>query len=643
MNKYITKIEFENYKAFYGKGLDNIINIPDGKNVLIYGENGSGKSSLYEGLRQLFRSSEEEINIKKNIYVDKSVNFPNENKEASVRVTFKENTSTYNEVIFGSEIDNIKKFDFIKKANKLDCFLSYKELLKTYLFDYEDDNFNFEAEFAKVLIEDLLINKQNKITKKKYGAELNELYQRRKKANTKYKVLMPLSDSLVQDITFINVYLNDIIKEFYPDFDVTIKLTKPEIVYGRNPKQNDISTLIPDFKIELDVRYKGIKLEGNNQTHLTILNEAKLSAISISFYLSVLIHYSNEPLDYRILFLDDIFVGLDMSNRIPLLKILQEYRRPIVKSVNDKMDSIQRDEKPFFKEFQIFLTTYDRAWFELSKNNLNNWYDIEMYEGKQDISILENGKIREIQIHKPAIEKSKSILAKALYHERKFDYPASANYLRKSVEELLFKKFKGVVLKGNDGLDLESLDRQIRQVIAFLERINIDAAKFKEIANYAQSLMNPLSHYDLTAPVFKKELFDIRNALQELQNFQSFTNTKPLLEKGKIVTLKLSVNNNIVNNYTFELLDNILTIKTGDECLITNCNVKSIECWETTNGTAGDKINFGRYQKITLEDVIKATVEFENTQNEGLNLPIPDWKTSFYFEDKTIFEIANEK
>lgn len=41
--KRITKIELENCRAYYN---NYIINLPKGENLLIYGENGSGKSSL---------------------------------------------------------------------------------------------------------------------------------------------------------------------------------------------------------------------------------------------------------------------------------------------------------------------------------------------------------------------------------------------------------------------------------------------------------------------------------------------------------------------------------------------------------------------------------------------------------------------
>src|SRR5262245_61370224 len=55
----IKKIEISNYKAFYGKHEFNV----DGKNLFIYGENGSGKSSFYYALKDFFQSSLETINF----------------------------------------------------------------------------------------------------------------------------------------------------------------------------------------------------------------------------------------------------------------------------------------------------------------------------------------------------------------------------------------------------------------------------------------------------------------------------------------------------------------------------------------------------------------------------------------------------
>ena len=50
----ITKIEIKNFRAFYGT--HQIALTKEGKNLLVYGENGSGKSSLYMALKLFFAS-----------------------------------------------------------------------------------------------------------------------------------------------------------------------------------------------------------------------------------------------------------------------------------------------------------------------------------------------------------------------------------------------------------------------------------------------------------------------------------------------------------------------------------------------------------------------------------------------------------
>ena len=53
----ITGIELKNFRAFYGTYQINLHKA--GKNLLVYGGNGSGKSSLYLALKMFLESSEE--------------------------------------------------------------------------------------------------------------------------------------------------------------------------------------------------------------------------------------------------------------------------------------------------------------------------------------------------------------------------------------------------------------------------------------------------------------------------------------------------------------------------------------------------------------------------------------------------------
>jgi len=53
----LTSIEIKDFRAF--KGIPLKIDLTDkGKNLLVYGENGSGKSSLYLALRDFLESAQ---------------------------------------------------------------------------------------------------------------------------------------------------------------------------------------------------------------------------------------------------------------------------------------------------------------------------------------------------------------------------------------------------------------------------------------------------------------------------------------------------------------------------------------------------------------------------------------------------------
>src|SRR3954462_12626134 len=77
------------------------------------------------------------------------------------------------------------------------------------------------------------------------------------------------------------------------------------------------------------------------------LNEARLSALALVIYLASLLEsfpggVTGGPNPLKLLLLDDVLLGLDAANRIPVLEIL-------------------RDE---FRDWQICCLTHDRVWFE---------------------------------------------------------------------------------------------------------------------------------------------------------------------------------------------------------------------------------------------------------------------------------------
>lgn len=63
--KRITKIEIENSRAYYDR---LIFSLEKGENLLLYGENGSGKTSLYKSVNDFIQSFYSQVNYISNRY-----------------------------------------------------------------------------------------------------------------------------------------------------------------------------------------------------------------------------------------------------------------------------------------------------------------------------------------------------------------------------------------------------------------------------------------------------------------------------------------------------------------------------------------------------------------------------------------------
>ncbi len=471
----ITEIEINNYRAFYGK---HTIDLGEtGKNLMVYGENGSGKSSLYTALRDFFKSSIDKISIEENIFIPEL-----EKNTASIALKISESDeNTTSQFILTKEKGRVqgKNIDIIRNANKIKGFFDYRSLLRTHLTHVEEVN------LFDILIQEILYNAHNRFSKKIIGEEWEEIYSRTNDLKQTIRIvketkalIKQFNSGLIQLLADIESDTNSFLAEF--DLNIRIKLVCTGVKYFRRREFTNTS-----IGLQIDFLNKSIP------RHQFFLNEARLSALAISLYLaSVRVNPTGETL--KVLVLDDLLIGLDMSNRLPLLDIILKY-----------FVDVEENQR-----FQVIMTTYDKVWFELVKNRFgdSDWNYIEIYSKK-----LQN---EDFEV--PIIKNTETYIDKAKYYLSEKDYKASAIYIRTEFERLIKKiciSKKLCVPYYFNPKDYDTND--FWEAIA--KQTNIDSGLVNEIAMYRGLVMNPFSHYNLEKPEFERELKDTILILEKLK------------------------------------------------------------------------------------------------------------------------------
>lgn len=510
----ITEIEINNFRAFYGKHLLNLDN--DGKNLMVFGENGSGKSSFYIALKTFFESSQKSIDLEKfeNIFIPDSqknscyLQFKiKESESSSSTTTIK--LDTINNSIVGREKS------LIADANKVKGFFDYKSLLKTHLVETTNVN------IFDILINDILCEQTNRISSRQFLEQWKRInylcYDLKQGIHVRDEIntlLSSFNDGLKAKIIDIEADTNLFIKKFGYDIEVKLDFDGVEYVGRRELVKEEVN---------LKVKF----LSKDIPLHQTFLNEAKLSALAISLYLASV--KSNPSVGVlKVLVLDDLLIGLDMSNRLPLLDILKDH---------------------FQDDFQIILTTYDRIWYEIVKGFFGDskWKYVDIYSQR----------LNENEFEMPIIRQNNDYIQQAQYYLNVKDFKASAVYVRSEFEKLIkdFCEKKELLVKYNSRskkLSSEDFWKAIKT------QTNIDLNLINEVEICRGTVMNPFSHHDLNQPQFQLELQKSIDVVKKLKT--------PSFNKDNNRTIERLENK--VSNLESDILKKDLLIDTLQKRLI---------------------------------------------------------------------------
>lgn len=501
MNR-VHKVILKNFKFFLG---ENQLDV-DSKNLIIYGENGSGKSSIYWAIYTFLHSvfKPDDINIKKYFDPANDQNLINRftapGEESAIIIEFIDETKTITRKQISYSVINTKSGDMVKEAASASDFINYRILSRLYDFSnsVQIDLFPlFEQEVLMflTLTRELSPGVNNASDWWKY---LKPGMQPR--TNMSDPAYGQFRDKIWEFNDELNNYLLRIIETandyLQQKFKQKLKLnfeyrsaSYNAFIDGSTTTRNH-KTIAPQIILSVEYLHDQLaptkKYLGRPQS---FLNEARLTSIALSIRFAILDDkYLTDA--SKILILDDLLISLDMGNRDIVLEIILEN----------------------FSDYQIIMLTNDRMFFELAKHKAKrlgqaNWGYYEMYESEK------NG------IPVPFITKSDSYLEKAKTYFHRKEYEITGNFLRKQAEAFC-KSFLPKRQQFTTDLSPRQLDDLIQQSVTYAVACGLNSTVFKDLDGHRKFVLNPASHDSYSVAKFNYEIEKCIETFDELQNLR---------------------------------------------------------------------------------------------------------------------------
>ena len=516
----INKIKLKNFKFHHDLKFDI-----RKQNCLIYGENGTGKSSIYEALYSnfyyyknsdivngifdivsRFQHRDYPENMEVNISFDNQINLNRENYEIT-NLEILENQTIY----FANE-------RLLREITEKDFYNVLQNILQKHFPSLND-------------LDRIYANWIRKLNRPHNKQTLPEISLERIELDKQFKI---------QFLEYIPLDMinNILINHFDEKFEIEFKFEEPDL--GTKKKVLEYP--------KISIAVKNINDRGDFQNHF---NESKLKLIGIAIYFALAKKYETKESELKLLVLDDFLTSLDMANR----KLIVQY--------------ILDD----FGEYQKIILTHNIQFYNLiirllklrkkddKKEELTDW-DIK----RLFLSNISDNPISEIKSEKSFLEQAKDRLMAG-------DLPSSGNLLRKEFERIVhefeillelgkvedmsnilnvlkepklyypaphktiisfittLEKF--INLERSDGTPLSSDDKlsKIEKEIEKLKASKIDLSREETLEDGVQHslllslqktnfyngiILNPLSHDDEEKEIYRKECLNIIELLSSL-------------------------------------------------------------------------------------------------------------------------------
>jgi hypothetical protein len=600
MNR-IDTLHIQNFKFFQKQKPIKL----GGNHLLLYGENGSGKSSVYWSLYTLFEASLKSNNNDIKKYFSKTIKDGNDclvNIHAQETVLGSDDYESFIELITDDpvpkrfiisksdeDIETVKNEDNqAKYINYASDFINYRLLLSFSSFQHSDpidlywmfvENIFKYYKFAPLnitregnpisYVDPYEIWKQIEIGPDEFlvtNEEELDAYKATQAYTDFEQTIEDFNNRLDELIALINLRGPEYLEKL--GYDFSYMLSVEPLSYELKAKEDGYE--LKPFKIKVRIpEYEGVT-DAVKKPH-SFLNEAKLSAIAISLRLAILRNKLDEDC-LKFIVLDDLLISLDMSNREKVLEVLLSAE--------------------FSSNYQLLILSHDFSFFQLCKRKIadaaqTNWKYYELYV--DDINKL------------PVLLPSESSYAKACSHLKNFDYPAAGNYFRKATEEIFENDFPREVTIADSGEKRTTLKGYLDTAIKLYERIGHSTANLKTLDNYLFLLLNPLSHRAIDTNVYKTELNRVKALLPLIIQEVQVLNFRKLISVNNNLVIHFVLNANNTFEYFIKTREPIYMIHQGGQDIISNSKCKSYESSTITNGGAPVVVKNENYDFLNLE------------------------------------------
>lgn len=605
----IKNIKLNNFKFFFGEHDLKL----DKKHTLIYGENGSGKSSIYWALHSFLHST-----LKHDVASVQKYFLPISQSDESIKNRYAQDADNSGVSITLEHLDyeryaninaeisnnvvNTQTNHEIKLMALSSELINYKVVYNMYLATNKS-TIKLFSYFEKNLLEFIDFDKEFDTI---YGSKISrnslDWWSYIKKGMQPYTTMQDPNYTIFQrHVSDFNQHLKDYLQlitgeankslhdDFKEDFTIRLKYTPAiynDFKYGDDGKQHGRTKVTKAPEIELIVELPNVGGISSNEVKRphSYLNEARLSAIAIAIRLAILKERYIEQAP-RIMVLDDLLLSLDLGNRSALLKVILKKYAPL---------------------YQLIILTHDRVFFESVLKHLseveqkNNWRILEMYETESG-----DKKVPKVVTYQTPLSKAYAYFKGKNYP---IDYNACGNNQRQALEKIFKEQFNAYSLK-NDNHELVNTEglmigECISRAKEMYRNVGFDIDLLEELDIHREQSLNPSSHHNPQSNFYKSEIkrtFEIINLLQEHK-------IHPLIPKDYIITFSVNCDDGSIYNYEVQILDDILVYKKPGGQYYPNLSDKRKYFIRQCNGNVLDRKTNG----FSLQ-------EFYNDTVSGLN------------------------